>query len=56
MADIKPLVKELKYWVKDGELVINALIATGSRENLSADLLARLYYKQDRKCKYRIIC
>ena len=41
MADIKPLVKELKYWVKDGELVINVLIATGSRENLSADLLAR---------------
>ena len=41
MADIKSLVKELKYWVKDGELVINALIATGSRENLSADLLAR---------------
>ena len=41
MADIKPLVKELKYWVTDGELVINALIATGSRENLSADLLAR---------------
>ena len=41
MADIKPLVKELKYWVKDGELVINALIATGSSENLSADLLAR---------------
>lgn len=41
MSDIKPLVKELKYWVKDGELVINALIATGSRENLSADLLAR---------------
>lgn len=41
LADIKPLVKELKYWVKDNELVINALIATGSRENLSADLLAR---------------
>ena len=41
MADIKPLVKEFKYWVKDGELVINALIATGSRENLSADLLAK---------------
>ena len=41
MADIKPLVKEFKYWGKDGELVINALIATGSRENLSADLLAR---------------
>ena len=41
LADIKPLVKELKYWIKDGELVINALIATGSRENLSADLLAK---------------
>ena len=41
MADIKPLVKEMKYWVKDGELVINTLIATGSRENLSADLLSR---------------
>lgn len=39
LTDIKPLVKEIKYWVKDNELVINALIATGSRENLSADLL-----------------
>ena len=40
LADIKPLVKEFKYWIKDGELIVNALIATGSRENLSADLLA----------------
>lgn len=39
LADIKPLVKEFKYWIKDGELVLNILIATGSRENLSADLL-----------------
>lgn len=39
LTDIKPLVKEFKYWIKDGELIINALIATGSRENLSADLL-----------------
>ena len=38
-TDIKPLIKELKYWVKDNELIINTLIATGSRENLSADLL-----------------
>ena len=38
-TDIKPLIKELKYWVKDNELILNTLIATGSRENLSADLL-----------------
>ena len=38
-TDIKPLIKELKYWIKDNELIINTLIATGSRENLSADLL-----------------
>ena len=38
-TDIKPLIKELKYWVKDNELIINTLISTGSRENLSADLL-----------------
>ena len=44
-ADIKPLVKDLKYWIKDNYLVINALIACGSRENLSADLLAR-YIKE----------
>ena len=29
----------MKYWIKDNELIINTLIATGSRENLSADLL-----------------
>lgn len=45
LADIKPLVKEFKYWIKDGELVLNVLIATGSRENLSADLLVR-YLKE----------
>ena len=38
-ADIKPLVKEFKFWVKDEFLVINTLIACGSRENLSASLL-----------------
>lgn len=38
-VDIKPLVKEFSFWVKDEYLVINTLISTGSRENLSADLL-----------------
>lgn len=45
-ADIKPLIHELKYWVKDQALVINTLIATGSRENLSADLVSR-YIKEN---------
>ena len=44
-ADIKPLVKDIKYWTKDNYLLVNALIACGSRENLSADLLAR-YIKE----------
>ena len=42
MVDIKPMIKNIKYWVKDNELVVNALISCGSRENLSADLLATL--------------
>lgn len=45
-ADIKPLIHELKYWVKDNTLIINTLIATGSRENLSADLVSR-YVKEN---------
>ncbi|MEG0297104.1 MAG: TIGR03936 family radical SAM-associated protein [Clostridium sp.] len=40
-ANIKPLVHEYKYWVKDGYLIVNALIASGSREHLSPDLVAR---------------
>lgn len=39
-VDIKPMIKELKYWNKDNELIINALISCGSRENLSAELLS----------------
>ncbi|MGL5244406.1 MAG: TIGR03936 family radical SAM-associated protein, partial [Sarcina sp.] len=40
MVDIKPQIKEIKYWVKDEYLVINALISCGSRDNLSPDFLA----------------
>lgn len=42
MVDIKPMIKDIKYWVKDNELIVNTLISCGSRENLSADLLATL--------------
>lgn len=42
MTDIKPLINDIKCWVKDDCLVVNALISCGSRENLSADLLANV--------------
>ena len=37
--DIKSLIKEFKYWVKDDNLVIRILASCGSRENLSVQLL-----------------
>ncbi|MPQ42485.1 TIGR03936 family radical SAM-associated protein [Clostridium tarantellae] len=40
MVDIKPQIKEIKYWAKDDVLVINALVSCGSRDNLSPDFLA----------------
>ncbi|QAA31514.1 TIGR03936 family radical SAM-associated protein [Clostridium manihotivorum] len=40
MADIKPMVKELKYWINEDRLILNALISCGSREHLSPELLA----------------
>lgn len=39
-VNIKPLVFELKYWIKDdNSLMLNVLLASGSREHLAADLL-----------------
>lgn len=38
-VDIRPLVKEFKYSLRDNNLEIEALLACGSRENLSAELL-----------------
>ena len=40
-TNIKSMVHELKFWIKDNVLVINTLISTGSREHLSADLLVK---------------
>ena len=40
-TNIKPMIKEFKFWIKDNALVINTLISTGSREHLSADLLVK---------------
>lgn len=44
--NIKPLVFELKYWVKDNTLVFNTLLRSGSREHLSADVLINLIKKR----------
>ena len=38
-VDIRPLVKEFSFWIKDEFLILNVVISTGSREHLSADLL-----------------
>ena len=40
-TNIKAMIKEFKFWVKDNSLVMNTLISTGSREHLSADLLVK---------------
>ncbi|OOM11871.1 TIGR03936 family radical SAM-associated protein [Clostridium saccharobutylicum] len=40
-VNIKAFVKEFSFWIKDGVLVLNIVISTGSREHLSADLLVK---------------
>jgi radical SAM-linked protein len=40
MIDIKPMIKEFNYKVIDGVLHISTLVSTGSRENLSPELLS----------------
>ena len=39
-VNLKTMIKEMKYWVNDDELVLNILISSGSREHLSPDLVA----------------
>nr|WP_192927384.1 TIGR03936 family radical SAM-associated protein [Clostridium beijerinckii] len=38
-VNIRPLIKEFSFWIKDEFLILNVVISTGSREHLSADLL-----------------
>ena len=38
-VNLRALVKEFSFWVKDECLILNVVISTGSREHLSADLL-----------------
>lgn len=45
-VDIKPMVKEMKYWEKEKVGVFNILISAGSREHLSADLFVELIKRE----------
>ncbi|WP_460294876.1 TIGR03936 family radical SAM-associated protein [Clostridium sardiniense] len=49
-VDIKTLVHELKYWIKDNEVVLNVLISSGSREHLAPDLLVKLIKENTTNC------
>lgn len=40
-VDLRALVKEFSFWIKDEMLILNVVISTGSREHLSADLLVQ---------------
>lgn len=39
-VDIRPLIKDIKYWIKDEYLIVNCTLACGSREHLSPNLLS----------------
>ncbi|GAA0122051.1 MAG: TIGR03936 family radical SAM-associated protein [Clostridium argentinense] len=39
-VDIKPLLKEINYRIEDDRVVLDTLLACGSRENLSASLFS----------------
>ena len=45
-VDLKTLIKEFSFWIKDEFLVLNVLISTGSREHLSADLVVSYIQEQ----------
>lgn len=39
-VNLRTMIKEMKYWTNEDELVLNILISSGSREHLSPDLVA----------------
>nr|WP_275297774.1 TIGR03936 family radical SAM-associated protein [Clostridium sp. YIM B02551] len=44
--NIRPLIKEIKYWVKDEYLIINTRISCGSKEHLNPEFLVN-YIKEN---------
>ncbi len=51
-VNIRALVKEFSFWIKDEFLILNVVISTGSREHLSADLLVS--YIQEKTSNARL--
>lgn len=47
-VNLRTMIKEMKYWTNENELVLNILISSGSREHLSPDLVAS-YIKENVK-------
>ncbi|MBY7024089.1 MULTISPECIES: TIGR03936 family radical SAM-associated protein [Clostridium] len=45
-VDIKLMIKEFKFWIKDDYLIINMVINSGSREHLAPELVVK--YIQER--------
>ena len=43
--NIRPLIFDFKYWIKDNSLIINTQLRSGSKEHLSADVVVN-YIKQ----------
>ncbi len=39
-VNLKTMIKEMKHWINNDELILNILISSGSREHLSPDLVA----------------
>lgn len=48
-VNIKPMVKEFNYTTTDNTLTVNTVVACGSRENLSAELLAKFIQENTRE-------
>ncbi|MGG7142291.1 TIGR03936 family radical SAM-associated protein [Clostridium nigeriense] len=39
-VNLKTMIKEMKYWINNDELILNIVVSSGSREHLSPDLVA----------------
>lgn len=48
-VNIKPMMKGFKYKIEENLLIIDAMVSCGSRENLSADVLAK-FIKENTTC------
>lgn len=45
-VNIRPMIKEIKFWVKDDYLVLNTRVSCGSREHLNTEFLVN-YIKEN---------